>query len=426
MKEKVFALADCNNFYVSCERAFNPALIGKPVVVLSNNDGCAVALSEEAKKYIPFGAPIFKNMETVRKHAIHIYSSNYTLYADMSNRVTTVLSQFSPEIENYSVDESFLSLTGFKKDSLAQYGRTIRKEVLKRTGIPISVGIGPTKTLAKIANKLAKKNQMCQGVLDLTDHTRIDDFLKSVEIDDVWGVGWKYSKMLKRNGIDTAFKLKEAPDGFIRRHMTVEGLRTVWELRGTACKELNGVNADKKEIVNSRSFGRDIYSLMELSEAIATYTTRAAEKLRSQKSICNYLSVWIETNRFKTENPQYGNSIGCRLPEPLAYTPTLIKYALYLLKRIYRDSYGYKKAGVALLDIVPANESQLNMFVKLDHSKHAKLMNAMDRVNNKWGRETLRSAASGYKRTWGMKRSILSPRYTTNWNDILRAKNTAF
>lgn len=424
MKDKVFALADCNNFYVSCERAFNPALIGKPVVVLSNNDGCAVALSEEAKKYIPFGAPIFKNMEIVKKHNIHVYSSNYTLYADMSSRVTSVLSRFSPEIENYSVDESFLSLAGLKKDSLTEYGKTIRKEVLKRTGIPISVGIAPTKTLSKIANKVAKKNTMCQGVLDITGHPRIKDFLASVEVDDVWGVGWQYSKLLKRHNINTALNLRDANETWIRKKMTVQGLRTVLELRGTPCIDLNEIRPDKKEIVNSRSFGKDVYSYNHLSEAIATYTTRAAEKLRSQKSITCYLSVWIETNRFKLENPQYANSINCKLPEPTAYTPILIKYALHILKRIYRKGFGYKKAGVAFLEIVPETEKQLNLFVNFNNAKQTRLMSALDKVNQKWGSETLRSGASGYERTWNMKRSILSPNYTTNWSDILLAKNS--
>jgi len=424
MKEtkKVIALVDCNNFYVSCERVFNPALNGKPVVVLSNNDGCAVALSEEAKQYIPMAAPIFECMDIVRKHRVHIFSSNYTLYADMSQRVKAVLSQFSPEIENYSIDESFLSLEGFQNIDLTEYGRRIRETVLRCTGIPTCVGIGTTKTLAKIANKLAKKNKMCQGVLDLTNHPRVDDFLASVEVGDVWGVGWQYAKFLKRHGINTALDFRNAPDGFIRKHMTVQGLRRAWELRGVSCIDLDEVIPDKKEIVSSRSFGKDVYSFKEVSEAIATYATRAAEKLRAQGSICGYLSMWIETNRFKPENPQYGNVISCRLPEPTAFTPMLIKYALRLLKRIYKDGYGYKKAGVALMDIVPANETQLNLFVKLNHVKNKHLMSAMDSINARWGSETVRSGASGYERPWGMKRATLSPRYTTNWEEILWAR----
>lgn len=417
-----FALVDCNSFYVSCERVFNPALNGKPVIVLSNNDGCAVALSEEAKQYIPMGAPIFEHMDVVKEHKIHIFSSNYTLYADMSRRVHEVLSDFSPNVENYSIDESFLSLAGFKNVDLTDYGKRIRAQVLRWTGIPVSVGIAPTKTLAKIANKLAKKNKMCQGVLDLTNHPRIEDFLASVDVGDVWGVGCQYTKLLKRHGIKTALDLRNASDGFIRKNMTVQGLRTVWELRGQSCIELEEVVPDKKEIASSRSFGKDVYSYKEVSEAIATYTTRAGEKLRAQGSICGHISVWIETNRFKPENPQYINMISCRLPEPTAFTPMLIKYALHLLKRIYREGLGYKKAGVALLDIVPEGETQQNLFVKFDYSKHENLMEAMDRINSHWGSETVRSGASGYKRDWGMKRARLSQRFTTDWNEVLKVK----
>lgn len=416
----IFALVDCNNFYVSCERVFNPGLNGKPVIVLSNNDGCAVALSEEAKPYVTMGAPIFECMDIVKKHKIHLYSSNYTLYADMSHRVHEVLSQFSPHIENYSIDESFLSLDGFEKTEHTAYGREIRARVLRWTGIPVSVGIGPTKTLAKIANKLAKKNKMCQGVLDITNHPRIDDFLASVEVRDVWGVGWQYTKFLRRHGIKTALDLKKAHDGFIRKHMTVQGLRTVWELRGISCIDLEEAIPDKKQIVSSRSFGKDIEDYKDVSEAIATYATRAAEKLREQKSICGYISVWVETNRFKPENPQYSNIISCRLPEPTAYTPILIKYALRLLSRIYREGYVYKKAGVALLNIVPASDVQQNLFVRFDDSKHRRLMEAMDRINGQWGRETVRSGASGYERPWGMKRAKISNRYTTRWDELLR------
>ncbi len=414
-----YALVDCNNFYVSCERVFNPALNGKPVIVLSNNDGCAVALSNEAKQYVEMGAPIFEHMDIVRKNSIQLFSSNYTLYADMSRRVYEVLADFSPNIENYSIDESFLSLEGFEKRDLTYYGREIRAKVLRWTGIPVSVGIAPTKTLAKIANKLAKKNKMCQGVLDITNHPRIDDFLASVDVGDVWGVGWQYTRLLKRHGINTALDLRNARDGFIRKHMTVQGLRTAWELRGESCIELEEVTPDKKQIVSSRSFGKDVGEYRELSEAIATYATRAAEKLRSQNSICGHISVWIETNRFKPKNPQYSNAISCRLPEPTAFTPMLIKYALYLLKRIYRDGYGYKKAGVALLDIVPANETQLNLFMKIHHTKNKNLMSAMDSINSQWGRETVRSGASGYERPWGMKRAMLSKRYTTRWGELL-------
>ncbi len=418
-----FALVDCNNFYASCERVFNPLLNGKPVVVLSNNDGCAVARSEEAKKYIGMGAPIFKCMDVVKEHNIQLFSSNYTLYADMSQRVKDVLSQFTPNIEPYSIDESFLLLNGFNHVDLNEYGQEIRKKVLKWTGIPVSVGIGPTKTLAKIANRLAKKNKMCQGVLDITNHPRISDFLKSVDVDDVWGVGWEYAKLLKRNGIKTALDLRDANETWIRKKMTVQGLRTVLELRGISCIELEEVVSDKKEIVNSRSFGKDMDNYREVSEAIAVYASRVAEKLRKQNSICGHISVWIRTNGFKPEDPQYSNSISCSLPETTAYTPLLIKYALHLLKKIYRKGYKYKKAGVVLMDIVPAENSQYNLFTKIDHNRNEYLMKAFDKINLFWGSETIRSGASGYKRNWSMKRANLTPRYTTSWNEILKIQS---
>ena len=414
-----FALVDCNNFYVSCERAFNPSLNGKPVVVLSNNDGCAVARSEEAKRYIGMGAPIFKLMDLVKKHNIHLYSSNYTLYADMSQRVKEVLADFSPNIEPYSIDESFLLLSGDKKLDLDEYGIEMRNKVLQWTGIPTSVGIGPTKTLAKIANKLAKKNRMCQGVLDITNHSRIKDLLASVEVDDVWGVGWEYAKLLKRNGIKTALDLRNANETWIRKKMTVQGLRTVLELRGISCIELEESVPDKKQIVNSRSFGKDLDKYQDVSEAIASYASRVAEKLRKQDSISGHISVWIQTNGFKDE-PQYSNSISCRLPEPTSYTPLLIKYALHLLKKIYKRGYKYKKAGVMLMDLVPAENTQFNLFTKIDHSRNAKLMEAFDKINSSWGSQTIRSAASGVARPWAMKRSRISPEYTTCWDEILR------
>jgi len=413
-----FALVDCNNFYVSCERVFNPSLNDKPVVVLSNNDGCAIARSEEAKRYIGMGAPIFKLMDLVKKHNIHLYSSNYTLYADMSQRVKDVLADFSANIEPYSIDESFL-LFGDEKIDSNYYGTEMRRKVLKWTGIPTSVGIGPTKTLAKIANKIAKKNEMCQGVLDITNHSRIKDFLASVEVDDVWGVGWEYAKLLKRNGINTALDLKDANETWIRKKMTVQGLRTVLELRGKPCIGLEETVSDKKQIVNSRSFGKDLDKYQDVSEAIASYATRAAEKLRKQDSICGHISVWIQTNGFK-DDPQYSNSISCRLPEPTSYTPLLIKYALHLLKKIYKSDYKYKKAGVMLIDLVPAENTQFNLFTKIDHCRNEKLMKAFDKINSQWGSQTIRSAASGIARPWAMKRSRISPRYTTEWHEIIR------
>lgn len=302
--QKIFALVDCNNFYVSCERVFNPKLRGKPVIVLSNNDGCAVARSEEAKSIgVPMGAPVFMYQDLFRRHKVEMLSSNYTLYGDMSHRVMSTLSRFTPSMENYSIDEAFLDLSGFDHTNLTEYAKEIQATVKRWTGIPVSIGIAPSKTLAKIANKLAKKNPMCKGVLDITNHPRLDDFLQSINLEDVWGVGRQYTKLLMRNRILTALDLKNASDFWVKKHMTIVGLRMVLELRGISCIELDELNEPKQEIIRSRSFGKSVTDLQELKEAVAFHTTRAAEKLREQHSIASYISAFIETNRFKIDEP---------------------------------------------------------------------------------------------------------------------------
>ena len=420
---KVFALVDCNNFYVSCERVFNPKLEGKPVIVLSNNDGCAVARSEEAKALIPMGAPAHLYQDVIKKHNIAVYSSNYTLYSDMSERVMGILSQFTPEIEIYSIDEAFLNLTGFINYNLTEYAKEIRATVKKWTGIPTSIGIGSTKTLAKIANKLAKKNRMCGGVFDITAHPRQDDFLRSVDVEDIWGVGRQYANLLKRNGIHTAFDLKNAPDHWIKKNMSIVGLRTVWELRGIPCIELEEVAEPNKQIIRSRSFGKPVESLEELKEAVSAHASRASEKLREQGLVASYISTFIETNRFKPEDPQYGNSAGWNLPEPTAYSPELIRYAIANLERIYKQGYRYKRAGVVLMGLVPQDQIQLNLLHSArPYSRDKALMNSIDSINSHWGSDTIRLAASGIKQAWQMRRARLSRRFTTNWNELQNVK----
>ena len=421
--QSIFALVDSNNFYVSCERVFNPKLKGKPVIVLSNNDGCAVARSEEAKSLIPMGAPAFKYQDVIRKHNIQVFSSNYTLYADMSHRVMSTLAQFTPEMEVYSIDEAFLSLTGFSHLNLTEYAKEIKATVMKWTGIPISIGIAPTKTLAKIANKLAKKNPMCGGVLDLTNHPRLDDFLSSVKVEDVWGIGIRYTKLLNRNGIFTALDLKNASDAWIKKNMTVMGLRTVWELRGTPCIQ-DEIDEPNKQIIRSRGFGRPVDNLQDLKEAITFHTTRAAEKLREQKCIASHISTFIETNRFKTDAPQYSRIAGYYLPEPTAYTPLLIKYALNNLERIYKEGYRFVKAGVMLMGIVPEDQVQLNLLEPVRPIERDRvLMKAVDKINVSWGSNTVKYASSGLEQEWRMRRAKLSPRYTTNWEEMLQVRS---
>lgn len=414
---KIYALVDCNSFYVSCERVFDPSLEVKPVVVLSNNDGCAVSRSNEAKEWIPMGAPIHKYTKEVLLHDIKLFSSNYTLYSDMSSRVMAVLNKFTPDIGIYSIDEAFLSLSGFERRDLTEYGKEIRKTVKQLTGIPVSIGIGETKTLAKIANRVAKKTSELGGVFCIYNHPKRDDILKRIDVSDIWGVGRAYTRMLKSNGIHSAYDLKETSDTFIRKRMTVVGYRTALELRGTSCIELENIEP-KKEIIRSRSFGHDVYELEDLKEAISMHASRTAEKLREQKSIARYISVWIKTNAFK-DIPQYRNSIGTYLPEPTSYTPNLIQTALTLLENIYKKGYGYKKAGVMLADIVPDNEVQLNIFSPNRNLKNQiELMKAFDKINTAWGRDTVKYASSGIQRRWSMKRASLSPRYTTNWDEL--------
>jgi DNA polymerase V len=317
-------------------------------------------------------------------------SSNYTLYDDMSRRVMATLAQFTPEIEHYSIDEAFLNLSGFADPDLTEYAKKIKATVKKWTGIPVSIGIAPTKTLAKIANKLAKKNPMCGGVFDITDHPRQDDFLKSVNVVDIWGIGIQYARLLHKHGIFTALDLRNTADSWVKKHMTIVGLRTVWELRGTSCIALDDIAEPKKQIIRSRSFGKYVENIEELKEAVSTHTTRAAEKLRDQESVASHISVFIETNVHKTEHPQYSKSASYKLPEPTAYTPLLINCTIRCLERIYRTGYKFIKAGVVLTDIIPEDQIQLSLFTpRRPIARDRALMKAVDKANMKWGARQL-------------------------------------
>ncbi len=416
---KLFALVDCNNFYASCERLFRPELNGRPVVVLSNNDGCIVALSNEAKALgIGMGTPYHKNNHLIRKHNVEVFSSNYALYGDLSLRVADVLQQMEPDAEIYSIDEVFITLpAGSATWDLEAYSKTMKDRVEQYVGIPVSVGIAPTKTLAKVANRLAKKNPQYGGALDLTSQPDIDGLLANAPVGDVWGIGLRSAAKLNRVGIYTALHLKEANDTWIRKKLTVTGLRTAMELRGISCIPLDPVRADKKAIVSSRSFGRPVVDLADLQEAVASYMSVAARKMRSQKSAAGALQVFIATNRFKKSMPQHAVGQTVRLPQPTAYTPTLISYASQLLKKLYKSGYQYKKAGVMLTELVPQHCQQRNLFYQPQQESVA-LMDALDRVNDRWGKGTLQFAATGFKKSWGMRRSKVSPAYTTNWADL--------
>jgi DNA polymerase V len=418
-EKQVIALVDCNNFYVSCERVFNPALEGKPVIVLSNNDGCVVARSNEVKKLgVIMGTPAFKYRDLIKKYGIGVFSSNYALYGDMSQRVMETLAQFTPEMEVYSIDEAFLSLTGFNNLNRTEYARHIRSTIHKWTGIPVSIGIGSSKTLAKVANKIAKKNPEYDGVFDITEDPGIDNILASLDVSDIWGIGDQYAKFLNRHGICTVLQLKNADDEFIRDNMTVVGLRIVHELRGVSCIPLEMVHSPRKGIVSSRSFGRSVKTLAELRESVADYMAAAAERLRGQKSVASFVHVFIATNRFKNE-PQYSNFITQRLPVPTASTQDLIKYALSNLLKIYRPGYRYKKAGVMLTGIMPDNQAQLDLFTPFKYRANRKIiMGAMDEINNRWGSDTVQIAAAGIGQLWQMRQSRKTPRFTTQWGEL--------
>ncbi len=418
----IFALVDCNNFYVSCEKVFNPKLDGKPVVVLSNNDGCVIARSNEAKALgIKMGFPAFKYEDLLKKHSVVVYSTNYPLYADMSQRVMNTLTQFTPNMEIYSIDEAFLSLTGFTSKNLIDYAKSIKNTVNKWTGIPITIGIGPTKTLAKTASKLAKKDPQYDSVLDITDHPNLDNLLDNIDVEDVWGVGRQYKKFLNRHDIYTALQLKNAPLEWIKTNMTVVGFRTVKELRGTSCITLEEIPAAKKGIMCTRSFGKAIESLEELKEAVASFVSRASEKLRDQHSVTSFIQVFIMTNPFKDEH-QYVNSASVRLPIPTSYTPELINHCNQKLDIIYKPGYLYKKAGVIFDGIIPEDKIQLHLFRKSDLDSNRKLMKTVDYINTKWGRNTIQCASSGIQKKWKMRQSKLSSRFTTRWNEILVVK----
>lgn len=414
----VVALVDCNNFYVSCERVFNLKLAGKPVLVLGNNDGIVVARSNEAKVLgIPMGAPVFKYQPLIRRHDVQVFSSNYALYGDMSQRVIETLQQFSPEVEVYSIDEAFLNLSGFTRTSLTDYGRRVSATVKQWTGIPVSVGIAETKTLAKIANRHAKQATESAGVFDLTTWPDRDSLLARVPVEDVWGIGAAHARRLKRQGITTALGLRGADDHWIRKQMGVVGLRTVQELRGTSCLPLEQCPPPKQGITCSRSFGRPVTTLAEMREAVAAYTARAAEKLRGEHLAAAALTVFLTTNPF-TDESQYSNALTLRLPVATDVTTDLLHLALKSVESIYRDGYRYKKAGVMLLGLVPVGQVQANLFECTDRERSTRLMRAVDAVNTRQGADTVRFAAAGLTRRWRTRFARRSPAYTTRWHEI--------
>ena len=414
----VFALVDCNNFYASCERVFNPKLHGKPVVVLSNNDGCVVARSNEAKALgIGMGVPEFQIRPLLKTHNVQVLSSNYALYGDMSQRVMETLEQFCPDLEVYSIDEAFLSLSGFTTRNLTEYGHTIRATVKRWTGIPVSIGIAETKALAKIANRVAKRTPDIGGVLDLLTCPDRDALLSRIVVEDVWGIGPSHARCLQQHGIMTALQLRQADDQFIRKQMGVVGLRLVMELRGVSCLELEQCPAPKQGITCSRAFGKSVTTLTEMEEAVSSYTARAAEKLRAEKLAVTTMTVFLKTNEFK-DTPQYSNGLTLTLPVATESTPELIRAALQGIRKIYRDGYVYKKAGVMFTGLVPASHIQTDLFDSQNRARSKKLMAALDSVNDRFGSGTLHYASDGFTKPWRTQFHRRSPAYTTDWDAL--------
>lgn len=423
---RAIALVDCNNFYVSCEQIFNPELKDKPIVVLSNNDGCAIARSEEAKILgVEMGEPWFQLKGLIKKHSIITCSSNYALYADMSNRVMSILSKFSSSQEIYSIDECFLDLTKlFIVNDLTNYAQKIRRCIQKQTGLPVCIGIGTSKTLAKLANHIAKKNLTFQGVCNFNAMTiqEQNKWLHKIEVGKIWGIGKQLAPKLRQAGIYNVSDLKHANPEILSLQFSVSLKKTIYELNDTACIELKKTTTPKKKIICSSSFRVMIANFENLEQSIALYVSRAAEKLRRQDSYTGSIHIYIRTNPSNKKRPCYNNSVTIPLPEQTDNTLVLIRFASFGLRKIYRSGYKYQKAGVMLSKIISSKEYQSDLFSKKKEQKNSSnLMTVLDQINTLIGKKMLTVAAEGITQPWKMRQSNRSPRYTTNWNDLIVA-----
>jgi DNA polymerase V len=417
IKHSNYFLIDCNQFYVSCEQLFNPKLNNKPVVVLSNNDGCVVARSKEAKALkIPMGAPAYQFKEFFKTNKVHVLSSNYTLYGDLSHRVMQVLSQFSPEMEEYSIDEAFLRLSCDNPMALA---KEIKDTVLKWTGIPVSIGIGVTKTLSKVANDIAKKKE---GIFAFTDQKQTNSALEKLKCEEIWGIGKNLSAALESSGIENARAFKDAPDDWIKKKFSVTLLRTAYELRGISSLELAELPIQRKSITCSRSFGGKVTQLDEIEEALSSYTATAAEKLRQEELLPSFLTVFLMTSAFIEH--AYSNSSTLTLNEPTAFTPDLTTKAKEALRTIFRPGYAYKKVGITMGGFFPQGNFQPDLFGSSEKEKarQRRAMKVIDELNQRFGDTSLHFAAEGIRKRWKMQRGNVSPRYTTSWDELLNIK----
>ena len=416
----MIALVDCNNFYTSCECVFNPLIRNKPVVVLSNNDGCIVARSDEAKALgIKMGDPAFKNRNIFEKYNVYIFSANFALYSDFSNRIMSVLAEDIPRIEIYSIDEAFMDYSGLPKP--LEHAQDIRNKIMQWIGIPVSIGISSTKTLAKIANRIAKK-EVRSNIFHLHCQDEILRYLKKLPVSNLWGVGGQYAKKLELCGIRTAYELTQRSDSWIQRNMSIIGLKMVKELRGIPCFELETAWKRKKSICTSRTFGEEIYNFNDLAQAVSTYAFICGDKLRKQGSCAGTVTIFIHTNPFKRQcRVNYKGVRSIRLETPTNDSLEIVSAVMAGLRSIYRNNCIYKKAGVIASDIVPKSEVQLSFFDNIeDIAKRHRLMKAMDAVNGKCGQMKSRLAINGFERKWKLKQERLSPSYTTSMNELVK------
>ena len=417
----MYALIDCNNFYASCERVFRPDLNGIPIVVLSNNDGCVIARSNEAKACgIPMGAPAFQYRELFKQHNVQVFSANFALYGDMSNRVMQTLSNYCIDQEIYSIDECFMKLDGYDFVDLEEYVIKMREEVFRNTGIQVSVGIAPTKSLAKVANRIAKKYpNESRGCHVMRSAAQIEKALKWLEIEDVWGIGRQHAKRLFSLGVDTAYDFTQLSDQWVQKNLSIVGLRLKRDLSGIPTLDLEEVES-KKNIASTRSFDVNYTKFEEVQECVSTFSSSCSEKLRKQKSFCSSITVFVMTNRFRVEQLQYQNSITIDLPFATNSAIELSKYASVALSRIFKEGYAYKKAGVIVSNFSPDDVEQMTLFDNRD-KRHDALMKTLDLMNKQYGQHTVRLASQG-KRKWTMRQERLSPCYTTKLQDIITIK----
>lgn len=413
----VFGLIDCNSFYASCERVFRPDLAKVPIVVLSNNDGCVIARSYDAKPFVKMGEPYFQIKHKLRQHGIVAFSSNYALYGDMSERVMSLIESMVPAVEVYSIDEAFADLSGI--DGLDVLGRQIRAQVLRCTGIPVGVGIAPTKTLAKLANHTAKRLQaQTGGVVNICDPVKRDWVLRNTDVAEVWGVGRRMKMHLNALGIKTAMDLAKADAWSLRKNFSVVIEKTARELVGTSCLDLEEPDPPKQEICCSRMFGKRLKELPPIKEAVATYMMRASEKLRAQKSLCKKIRVSIRTGMFNPDEAKYANGVVVDLPYPTDDVRLLTKVAVDALNRVFRPGFNYSKAEVMLLSLCQPGEYTDDLFAISQPTEATRVMAVLDQINGRWGRGTLRAASVPTNPDWGMRREMMSQSYTTRLDQL--------